>query len=208
MNKVKIVGIGPGHKDYILPIAYKAIEAADIIIGAQRHLDIFKEYEIETICYQDHLEEVVQQIETLRITKQIVVLVSGDPGFYSLLDFIQKRMDKDLIEVVPGISSFQYFFSQLNRSYKSYQLLSLHGRIIDLKQYLKNGQGLFLLTDSYHTPSNIAKELVKLGYEDYPMAVGENLSYNDEHIVEGRVKDFVEKVFSNLSVVVIDNELE
>lgn len=207
MNKIKIVGIGPGHEDYILPIAYKAVKEADILVGARRHLDIFEAYKKETICYQNHLEELGQKLEALRNDKKVVVLVSGDPGFYSLLDYIQRRMNKDAIEIIPGISSFQYFFSRLSRSYKNYQLLSLHGRDIDIKDYLRLNDGVFLLTDYSHTPSQIAKDLVKLGCKDYKMAVGENLSYFDERIVEGKVLDFINKEFTNLCVVVIDNEL-
>lgn len=207
MNKVKVVGIGPGHKDYILPIAYKIVEEADVLVGAKRHLDIFDNYNNETICYQDHLEEMVQKVGELRHSKNVVVLVSGDPGFYSLLDYIQRRIDQDAIEIIPGISSFQYFFSKLNRSYKSYQLLSLHGRDLNIKHYLQHSNGVFLLTDQVHTPSEIAKELVRQGFKDYKMAVGENLSYEDERIIEGKVVDFVDENFTNLCVAVIENEL-
>ncbi|PKM52059.1 MAG: precorrin-6y C5,15-methyltransferase (decarboxylating) subunit CbiE [Firmicutes bacterium HGW-Firmicutes-7] len=208
MNTVKIVGIGPGHKDYILPIAYKAVEQADLLIGAQRHLEIFTDYRKETYCYSNHLEDLVHTLETSMATKKIVVLVSGDPGFYSLIDFIKDRMGKDAIEVVPGISSFQYLFSQLKQSYKAYLLLSLHGRNLDIGKHLRGSKGLFLLTDRKHSPSQIAKELMTLGFEDYRMVVGENLSYNNQRIEVGRVQTFVDAVFSNLCVVVIDNELE
>ncbi len=205
---VKIVGIGPGHKDYILPIAYKAVEAVDLIIGARRHLEIFSTYNKETYCYDNNLEDVVSKINETRSTKNIMILVSGDPGFYSLLDFIQKRIGKEAVEVIPGISSFQYFFSQLNRSYKEYKLLSLHGRNIDLHQSLLEGKGIFLLTDHKHTPLEIAKNLMSLGFGNYKMAVGENLSYENERIEEGCVQDFVDKDFQNLCVVVINNDLE
>jgi len=207
MKTVKIVGIGPGHKDYILPIAYKAVEAADFMIGAKRHLEIFSDYNKETYCYDNNLEEVVNKINETRSTKNVIVLVSGDPGFYSLLDFIQDRVGKEVVEVIPGISSFQYFFSKLNRSYKEYKLLSLHGRNIDLRQSLQEDKGMFLLTDSKHTPSEIAKALITLGFGNYKMAVGENLSYENERIEEGRVQDFADRGFQNLCVVVINNEM-
>jgi len=207
LKTVKIVGIGPGHKDYILPIAYKAVEAADFMIGAKRHLEIFSSYNKETYCYDNNLEEVVNKINENRRTKNVIILVSGDPGFYSLLDFIQDRVGKEAVEVIPGISSFQYFFSQLNRSYKEYKLLSLHGRKIDLQQSLLEGKGIFLLTDHKHTPLEIAKKLMSLGFGNYKMAVGENLSYENERIEEGRVQDFADKDFQNLSVVVISDDL-
>ena len=39
MNKIWIIGLGPGHEDYILPIAKRKIWGSDIIIGGQRHLE-------------------------------------------------------------------------------------------------------------------------------------------------------------------------
>ena len=33
---VYIVGLGPGHKDYILPIASKTMENSDIVVGFGR----------------------------------------------------------------------------------------------------------------------------------------------------------------------------
>lgn len=207
MNTIKIVGIGPGHKDYILPIAFIAVKEADLLIGAERHLQIFSDYNKETYCYRNNLDDLVHKINDLKDIKKIVVLVSGDPGFYSLLDFIQDRIGIEAIEVVPGISSFQYLFSQLKRSYKEYGLLSLHGRNIDIGYHLGASKGLFLLTDSLHTPSKIAKELVASGYHNCRMVVGENLSYENQRIEEGYVQDFTEQEFLNLCVVVIDHDL-
>lgn len=36
---IYIVGIGPGHPDYILPRAVKVLEQCDIIIGFKRAID-------------------------------------------------------------------------------------------------------------------------------------------------------------------------
>lgn len=206
MNTIKIIGIGPGSTDYILPIAYKAVDEADYLIGAKRHLEVFKKLQKETYCYDANLKELVNHLREIRLTKKVAILVSGDPGFYSLLDFIQNQIGKEKIEVIPGISSFQYLFSKINRSYKEYSLLSLHGRDVDVQERLKNHKGIFLLTDGIFTPSKIAKELIKGGYGDFGMVVGEELSYEEERIEEGRVKDFADKEFSNLCVVVIEND--
>ncbi|MGL4731484.1 MAG: precorrin-6y C5,15-methyltransferase (decarboxylating) subunit CbiE, partial [Clostridium sp.] len=36
---VYIVGLGPGHKDYILPIATKIMEKSDVILGFTRAIE-------------------------------------------------------------------------------------------------------------------------------------------------------------------------
>lgn len=206
MNKIKIIGIGPGHRDYILPAAYQAIEGCDLVIGAKRHLELFSEYRKETYCYGADLEALVEKIRLEYQRKSIAVLVSGDPGFYSLLDFLRDRLQGENFEVIPGISSFQYFFSALGRSYKEYELLSIHGREVDFMHHLSKSKGLFLLTDKKNSPARIARKLIDLGYEGCKMAVGENLSYENERIEEGKVMDFTKKEFSNLCVVVIEHE--
>ena len=39
MNNIKIIGLGPGHKDYILPIAQNLIKESQIIISGKRNIE-------------------------------------------------------------------------------------------------------------------------------------------------------------------------
>ena len=41
MAKLNIVGVGPGSADYVTPAARKTVAQAQIVIGAQRSLDLF-----------------------------------------------------------------------------------------------------------------------------------------------------------------------
>ena len=41
---------------------------------------------------------------------EVVVMVSGDPGYYSLLDALQRNFEQEKIEVIPGISAMQLAF--------------------------------------------------------------------------------------------------
>ncbi|TCK98658.1 precorrin-6Y C5,15-methyltransferase (decarboxylating) [Natranaerovirga hydrolytica] len=203
MNTIKIVGIGPGHKGYILPIAYEAVKKSHMVIGASRNLEAFAHLKKETVCYEGNLEKIVSIIKEERHKKNIAIIVSGDTGFYSLLDYIKKHLDEKWIEVIPGISSFQYLFARLKRNYKDYALHSLHGKSKDVNALLAKENKLFLLTDSINTPGKIASDVINL-YGQYQMIVGENLSYPEERIVKGKVEDFTNKDFKNLCVVVIE----
>ena len=44
MEKIKILGLGPGNLDYTLPIVLKKIEESDVIIGGKRHLESLGKY--------------------------------------------------------------------------------------------------------------------------------------------------------------------
>ncbi|MCT4598944.1 MAG: precorrin-6y C5,15-methyltransferase (decarboxylating) subunit CbiE [Vallitalea sp.] len=205
MNKVSIVGIGPGHRDYILPIAYRKIEETDILVGAKRNLEIFSTYNKEQYVYDSGLQHMSEFIINNKDANKITVVVSGDTGFYSLLDYLKQKLGEKNIEVIPGISSFQYMFSKIKKSYKDYGLYSLHGREIDICKLLQCNKGIFLLTDNINSPDVIAKTIMENGYDNCKMFVGENLSYDNENIVVDTPKNISLMKFSSLSVVVIEN---
>jgi cobalt-precorrin-7 (C5)-methyltransferase len=204
MNRVNVVGVGPGHKDYILPIAYKVIEQSDILVGGRRNLDVFKYLNKKEFEYKSNLKDICIFIDENKKDKKISVIVSGDTGFYSLLDFLQNNIGKESINVIPGISSYQYLFSKINKSYKDYKLFSLHGRDVNWIEELVEGKGVFLLTDREHSPNKIAEQLIRANIENVTIVVGENLSYENEKISIDIPRNIINKTYSSLSVVVIE----
>ncbi|MCC5911094.1 MAG: precorrin-6y C5,15-methyltransferase (decarboxylating) subunit CbiE [Clostridiaceae bacterium] len=206
MNKIMVIGIGPGHRDYILPIAFKKIEASDVLIGGRRNLEIFKDFEGETQVITKELDKILHYIKSNRKDKKIAIIVSGDTGFYSMLTYFKKHFSSEEIEVIPGISSLQYLFSRIKEPWQEAPLLSLHGRrenfVEKLKQYKKVG----LLTDTIHTPENIGKILMEEGLDHATMVVGENLSYSEERIIVGEPKEIIKNGPYQMTVVVIFHE--
>ena len=61
--------------------------------------------------------------------QDVVVMVSGDPGYYSLLDALRRGFPQEAIQVIPGISSFQLAFARLALPWHEAELLSFHGRV-------------------------------------------------------------------------------
>ena len=105
---------------------------------------------------------------------------------------IAERSPNQQIEWLPGISSLQYFTSRLQRKWNDLNILSLHGREpADLERIFKQGDSLALFTDPLHSPRWIAEALVQYGRGDDLMSCGFRLSYDDEEIVTGTVKDFL-----------------
>lgn len=177
-----ICGIGPGNRDYILPIVYKKVDKADVLIGGKRQLDLFPHYSKERYVFFGQLDDLKIAIEGF-IGKSIVVLVSGDTGFYSLRKFIADSFTHIKPEVIPGISSFQYFYSKLGLGYEAACLLSLHGKEADYIAKLQDSETIFLLTDSKHNYMAIAQTLVSNDLGQCMMHIGSRLSYEDEKII-------------------------
>ena len=204
-NKINVLGLGPGNLNYVLPIVSKEIEKSDIIIGGKRHIESLGKYaENKEYCYINaDLQRVLNFIKDNR-DKKISLILSGDTGFYSMLTFMRKHFKADELNVIPGISSIQYMFAKISDYWNDAFVSSVHGREIDYVEKLRQFGKIGLLTDNKNMPQKIAKRLVEVGMGEAIIFVGENLSYENERILEfsarGMVK--VEEKFE-MNVVVI-----
>jgi len=206
MNKVCIAGVGPGALEYVTPAALEAVKCCDILVGGKRNLDVFQHLKKETYEFKTSMEDLYLFVDRERKSRKVCVAVSGDPGFYSLLDFFLRKMGREALEVIPGISSFQYLFAKIAKPWKNYSLSSMHGRDTDIMKGLAEKGGVFLLTDRNNNPSIIADYLKNQGLDKCMLTVGENLSYQDELIVSGSPEEIKKHKFNDLCVVVIEKD--
>ena len=198
MNKICIIGVGPGAIEYVVPVALRRIKDADCLIGAQRALDLFPRFKKEKVCFDGRLSRVVPYLKKHREDKKIAVLVSGDPGLYSLAHTIAKEFKKDEYEVIPGISSLQIAFARIGESWQDVKIISLHGRKISPENLagIKNSPKVFIFTDNDFPPNALASFLLDKEIKNRLAVVLENLSYRDERIVDsdlaviGKMKGF------------------
>lgn len=203
---IDVIGVGPGNPDYILPIGLQRIHEADIVIGGQRNLEDVAISNKEVFVIKNNLQEIINIIEESYKTKKIAVLVSGDPGFHSMLSYL-KRNTKDIdIRVTPGISSFTYFFSKIAMKWDDVILSSVHGENIDYLQLIQVNKKVAFLTDTKVTPKIIAKEMKKKGITHKKFYIGERLSYEDEKITKLSIEDAIGYESNALCVVVITDE--
>lgn len=199
---IYIVGIGPGHKDYIMPKAIDTMNNAEIIVGFNRAIDSVsfiknKKIKIDTIT------EIIDVLNENR-NKNIVIVASGDPLFYGITEYIKKNYSEDII-IIPGLSSFQYLMGRLNKSWHGAYLGSLHGREDEFITKVKENNVSIWLTDKKNSVETLAKSLNDVNLNP-KMYIGENLSYEDEKITEGFAEEIKNKIFTGLSVLVVEND--
>lgn len=202
---IYVVGLGPGSANTILPAAIKVIERSEMVIGASRNLQAIESHCSNSMSLASGFAEIAKYLITHKETK-IAVVVSGDPGFHSMLAFVKRHIDLNHIEVVPGISSLQYMYSRLKKSYEDSQWLSLHGRQTDLQTYIEARTPLGILTDKDQNNQTIASILKANQVEGVTIYVGERLSYEDEKISILSIEEAMVYKADPLSVVVIDYE--
>ncbi|MBM7614724.1 precorrin-6y C5,15-methyltransferase (decarboxylating) subunit CbiE [Alkaliphilus hydrothermalis] len=205
-NKIYIIGIGPGHPDYVLPIAHRIIMQSDLLIGGERNLETFPDFNGRKIVIKKDLAALVELMKQEMESKEIALIVSGDTGFYSMLSYMKKHFTEEEIEVIAGISSVQYLFAKIKEPWQQVPLMSLHGRREDFITALKEQSKVALLTDQKHTPDEIARELIQEGLGEVQMVVGENLSYEEERLSRGTPEEIISLAPYQMSVVVIKNE--
>ena len=112
---IKVVGLGPGSSDYLLPMAKKAVEEAEVIIGYHYYF-LFIENLIPSTaeCIGKELSEEEKRaeiaIEKAKEGKRVIVIGSGDAGIYSMASIVYEKIaTSDLeveVETIPGISAF------------------------------------------------------------------------------------------------------
>lgn len=188
---ISICGIGPGHPDYISKIVYNEVEKAAVLIGGKRQLEIFAKSKIESYVFDGKTATLKKQIEGYE-GKYIVVLVSGDTGFYSLARFIGNNFPSDMISMHPGISTYQYFFARMKMGYEKASLASMHGTEADYIEMLKSYKTVFLLTDRKNNYKTIAQHLIQNDFGHCRMHIGSNLSYEDEIIISDQVNNLID----------------
>jgi len=183
VEKVCVVGMGPGAEDYLIPLARKKIEEADVLVGSPRLTGLFPGKEARGLDFSGEPPTTVSYILENRQRKRIAVLVSGDPGLYSFLGVLARYLRPEEYEIVPGISSVQLAFARLKESWEDAFIHSVHGRKLDgLIEVVKQHPKVALLTDGRLSPREIALYLRAGGIEDREMVVCSDLSYPGERV--------------------------
>ncbi|MCC7563533.1 MAG: precorrin-6y C5,15-methyltransferase (decarboxylating) subunit CbiE [Methanobacterium sp.] len=206
MAKLYLVGTGPGSSDYLTEAAIKASESVDVLVGSQRALDLFPGFSGETLLLKArNMDEMMKKsVSLVEDGKNVAILSTGDPGFSGVLKPIMNIRDDLDLEVVPGISSLQLAAARLQISWDDVNLITLHGKgnsdaVLDL---LDNGKATIVLPD--FRVEKLAQFLIGNGINpERKVTVCERLSYPDERLFTGTVKEVASEEFSYLCVMVI-----
>ena len=209
-----IIGAGGGNVSTYTQEALEAMQGAQVILGAERILagvpvknSDGKYWEVSRpseVC--DALARLRNEAPDVRV----VILQSGDTGFYSGCRFLVGKM-KDLfgsdseevtkMRILPGISSVQMLAARLQEPWQDWLLASGHGVSCDVLHHLMQGKKVFMLTGGELTPNVICAQLVQAGLGDLEVAVASDLSScEDGKDGEGRRADMGEPVDASIRI--------
>ncbi len=207
-RKVSVVGIGMGSSDTMTAEAKRACKEADLLIGAKRMTEaVFREGQQVFCAYR--AEEILTYMKEHPQYEKIAVVLSGDVGFFSgakelLAGIREQELDMEL-QVIPGISSLACFCARLHVPWEHVKAVSVHGREEGLISSVRESPAVFALAGGRNQIARICRQLTEYGFGDCKIAVGERLSYPEERILRGSVRQFLDLETEPLSVFLIWN---
>ncbi len=208
-GKIYIIGVAPDGVATLPPQACDLINGAEIIMGSQRLLDMFPSLTGEKIAIRNNLAEVTGLINRNLGDKRIVVLASGDPNFYGIAGYLTGKLGKDMVDIIPNVSSMQVAFARIKESWEDAALVSVHSRPIeDIVETVRSNHKVGIFTDDEHTPAAVARVLLEHGVDGYRAYVCQNLGSQDEKVVVTDLRGLGEIEFSPLNVLILLRDTE
>ena len=200
---VTLIGLGGGTACGMTAEAARAMEEAEVLIGAQRMLAAASESRAEK--FAEYRAEEILAIIREHMEKEIAVLFSGDTGFYSGASKLIGLLEREEIafRVLPGLSSVQLLAARIGKPWQDWNLVSAHGTECDPVAEVRKGKDVFFLTGGKETPGSICRELAEAGYGELRAVVGEELGYPEERVRRGSVRELAGEEFKGLSVLLV-----
>ncbi len=202
--RIVLLGLGAGNcglKKY-----RSWIDKAEVVVAGKEILQLLKAREnVQKIPIESPLGNILQKIKGLSKTKRVLVIASGDPLFFGIGKRLSSAVSREHLLVLPNISFVQYLFARTAIPWDDALCFSLHGRRINRAffYWLREGKKIALFTDSHNNPAVVADLLLKGGFSDAQVVVGERLGTDDERIVQLAVKDVCTEKWRDPNVMVI-----
>ena len=107
--------------------ARERLRAASLVMGGRRHLrDVELPAGVRTIALRDDPAAALRAVA--EEPGDVVVLASGDPGFFGVLRLLREHAPADALEVLPAVSSVTLAFARAGLPWDDAVVVSAHGR--------------------------------------------------------------------------------
>jgi precorrin-6Y C5,15-methyltransferase (decarboxylating) len=197
-----IVGIGEDGMDGLTPATRAVVEAAEVILGGGRHHALSGSVTAERLAWPSPFDAMIETIHGLR-GRRAVVLVTGDPLWFSVGARIGRAIDPSEIVYHPQLSAFQLAAARMGWSLADVETLTVHGRpVAQMVAFIQPDARLLILTTGAETPNQIAAYLAARGFGQSRMTVLAAMGGKDEARFDGVAEswDHVVPPFNTLAV--------
>ncbi|MFD5541907.1 precorrin-6y C5,15-methyltransferase (decarboxylating) subunit CbiE [Streptomyces sp. NPDC127079] len=121
---ITVVGTGTGA-----PLPADVAAGAGLVVGGRRHLDAVRLPEGAERVVLGPLAPALDAVERhLDQGSRVLVLASGDPGFFGVVRVLAERFGAERLEVRAGVSSVAAAFARVGLPWDDAAVVSAHGR--------------------------------------------------------------------------------
>ena len=199
MSRISVIGLDGGP---LSAEARELLEGATLVVGGRRHLAALGIESARAAVLQGDLSEALGQIWEL--AGPVVVLASGDPGFFGIVRLLGERFGVENLRVSPAVSSVALAFARAGLSWDDAMTVSAHGR--DPRCALNVCRAhpkVAVLTSPEFGPAELARELEGWGRA---FLVAERLGEPDEGVFRGEAAEIADMHWRDPNVVLVLDE--
>ncbi len=189
-----VIGIGEDGVEGLSADALETLKLAKVIVGGDRHHMLASNPDAKRITWPSPFDAMIDEIRSHK-GKRIVVLVTGDPLWYSVGARLLKVIPKEDVRFFPQLSAFQWAACRMGWSLADCDTLTIHGRAdSQLLPHLAPDVRLLVLTRNAESPERVAKLLDDRGFGQSRMTVLAAMGGDREVRFDGLAGDWQHQV--------------
>jgi precorrin-6B C5,15-methyltransferase / cobalt-precorrin-6B C5,C15-methyltransferase len=200
---VTVVGIGAEGWPGLGEPARRALEAADVVLGGPRQLDLLPaDLPAAHVTWPSPLMPALPGLLAEHGDRALVVLASGDPTFHGIGPAVLARAPG--ATVLPAPSSVSLACARLGWGVQDVEVLSTVGRpLAAVRAALAPRRRLLVLVPDGDAPAALAALLTAWGYGEAELAVLASLGAPTESRVDGQAATWAHPPGDPLAVVAV-----
>lgn len=189
-NWLTIIGLGEDGPDGLPPASRAALDAAEIVMGATRHLDLLPEIAAEKRVWPVPFADGVPELLALR-GRRVVVLASGDPFWFGAGSVLARELEPNEWRALPAPSVFSLAAARLGWPIESVLVRGLHAAPFErLRPDLAPGRSFIVTLRDGDAAKALAKWLTETGFGESALHVMEALGGPRERVRTCQAKDY------------------
>lgn len=199
-----VIGIGEDGLEGLGGEARRALAAADVIFGGQRHLAFLPAaITAKRIAWPSPFSAAEQLLLAER-GRPVCVLASGDPMFYGVGATLTRWVQPKEMHIIPAPSSYALAAARLAWPLQEVTLLSVHGRPLEiLNAHFFPGARLLILSNDGASPAAIAQLLCARGFAVSEVTALEHLGGPEEQRHDSLARDWKLARIADLNIVAV-----
>jgi len=170
-----ILGLGEDGPNAMTPASLKALQSAEFVMGAARHLSLLPEVDAELITWPVPFADGIAQLLELR-GKRVVALASGDPFWFGAGSVFARHLQPDEWTSIAGPATFSLAAAQMGWPLENTLCLGLHAAPLSrLRAHLSTGQKCIVLLRDGAALQELSTYISDNGFGDSDLTVLEAL---------------------------------